>query len=94
MPQWKDAGVFCKGEPYCKQMSEKISIKKCNQLHPEQWVKIYGLVFGCCEYINTCQIYQLETVIGNTSRHWFEDIVLQPVDEEEHPVAIAELIKK
>lgn len=74
-------------------MSEKISIKECHQLHPEQWVKVYGFVFGRCEYINTCQIYQLQTVIENTPLHWFEDIMLQLVDEEERPVAIAELIK-
>ena len=78
-------------------MNETISIKEIqayNQFDPEQWVKIYGFVFGRCEYINTCQIYQLEVVIDSTSHHWFEDIVLQPVDEEEHPVAIEELIKQ
>lgn len=72
-------------------MSEKISIKECNQLHPEQWVKVYGFVFGRCEYINTCQLYQLEAMIGSTSQHWFEDIVLQLVDEEEQPIALEEV---
>lgn len=74
-------------------MSEKISVKECHQFHPEQWVKVYGFVFGRCEYINTCQIYQLEVVLGSTSCHWFEEIVVQPVDEEERPVAIAQLIQ-
>ncbi|MEW6494713.1 MAG: hypothetical protein AB1589_19680 [Cyanobacteriota bacterium] len=75
-------------------MSEKVSIKECNQLEPEQWIKVYGFLFGRWEHINTCQIYQLEAVIGSTSCQWFEDIGLQLVDEEERPITIKEVIKK
>lgn len=68
-------------------MSKEIFIKECKELHPEQWVKVYGVFSNCCKYINTCQVYQLESVVGSISPGWFEDIVLHPVDEEERPIA-------
>jgi hypothetical protein len=72
-------------------MSEKISIKECKKLLPEQWVKVYGVISNCCKYINTCQTYQLQTVVRNIPHGWFDDIVLHLVDEEERPIAIEEV---
>lgn len=67
-------------------MNAEIPIKDCKKLHPEQWVKVYGVVSNCDEYINTCQAYQLETVVGSIPHGWFEDIVLYLVDEQERPL--------
>jgi hypothetical protein len=72
------------GEVVIWNMSEKFPIKECNKLHPEHWVNVYGVVSERCEYINTCQVYQLETVLGGIVRSWFEDIVLELVNEEEN----------
>ncbi|HEY9614057.1 hypothetical protein [Allocoleopsis sp.] len=73
-------------------MSAKIFIEQCKTLHPEQWVKLYGVVSNRWEYINTFQAYQLETVVSGISLGWFKDIALYLVDEEECPIAIAEVI--
>jgi hypothetical protein len=51
------------------------------QLHPQQWVKVYGVISNCCQYINTCQVYQLDAVVGNIQRGWFEDLILELIDE-------------
>jgi hypothetical protein len=85
---------FFYGDVAIGEMSEEISINECKKLHLEQWVKVYGVVSNRCEYINTCQVYQLETVAWSISRGWFEDIVLQPVDEEERSIFLEEVMKK
>ncbi len=73
-------------------MNSAIFIEECKKLHPEQWVNLYGVVSHQWEYINTFQVYQLETVVGSIPRGWFKDIALYLVDEEEYPTAIAEVI--
>ena len=75
-------------------MYRKISIEQCQKLPPEQWVKIYGVFSNRCEYINTCQVDQLEVVISRNYYGWFQDIVLEPVDESEQPILVEEAINK
>jgi hypothetical protein len=75
------------------QMNYQISIKEYKNLHPEQWVQVYGVISNCYKYINTCQAYQIQTILEILSCGWFEDIFLYPVDEEEGSLAIGEFIK-
>ena len=77
-----------------KRLHRKISIAQCQKLHPEQWVKIYGLFSNRCEYINTCQVDQLEVVIPQNYHGWFHEIVLEPVDESEQPMLLEEAMNK
>lgn len=75
-------------------VSEKISVDECEKLHPHQWVKLYGVIANRYEYINTCQIYQLKTVVGSIKRSWWDNYVLEPVDEKEQPISLEEALKR
>ncbi len=74
-------------------VSEKISLDECEQLHPHQWVKLYGVTANRYEHINTCQVYQLEVVVGNIQRSWWDNYVLEPVDENEQPMSLEEALR-
>lgn len=54
-----------------------------NKFDPLQWIKVYGVFSSRCDYIITCQGYQLETVLGCMQPEWWDDVVLEAVDEEE-----------
>ncbi len=54
-----------------------------NEFQPLQWIKVYGVFSSRCDYIITCQAYQLETVLGCMQPDWWDDVVLEPVDEED-----------
>lgn len=75
-------------------MPGRISLAQRQKLHPEQWVKIYGIFSNRCEYINTCQVDQLEAVISQNFVNWFQSIVLEPVDESEQPMLVEEATDK
>ncbi len=75
-------------------MLEKISIHEHQKLDPFQWVKVYGVTCSCYDYINTCQVYQLEAVQRSFQRGWWEEYVLEPVDEEEQPISIPRAVDK
>ena len=64
-------------------MLEIVRVEDCQNLHPEQWVKLYGVISKRCDYIITCQVYQLETVLGVVKRHWCDSYVLELIDQEE-----------
>ncbi len=69
-------------------VGESIPLRDSQKFHPEQWVKLYGIISNRCDYIITCQVYHLETVLSSTQRHWWDEYVLEPVDEEEQPMSI------
>ncbi len=75
-------------------MSEKISLDECEKLHPYQWVKLYGVTANRHEYINTCQVYQLEAVLGNMQHSWWDNYVLELIDEQEEPMSLEEALKR
>lgn len=54
-----------------------------SKFSPLQWIKVYGVFSSRCDYIITCQGYQLETVLGCMQPEWWDDVVLEPVDEED-----------
>ncbi len=75
-------------------VSERIPIDESEKFHPEQWVKLYGVTGNRHEYINTCQIDQLETVIGGIQHSWWDNYLLEPVDEKEQPISLEEAIRR
>ncbi len=75
-------------------MSEKISLDESNKLHPHQWVKLYGVTANRHEYINTCQVYQLEVMVGSIQHNWWNNYVLEPVDEKEQPMSLSDALKR
>jgi hypothetical protein len=77
-----------------REVYETITFDESNQLHPEQWIKVYGVFSNRCDYIITCQVYQLETVLSSNQRNWWDDILLEPIDEEEQPMPVQEAMKK
>jgi hypothetical protein len=54
-----------------------------SKFSPLQWIKVYGVFSSRCDYIITCQGYQLETVLRCMQPEWWDDVVLEPVDEED-----------
>ncbi len=64
-------------------MKKSIAVAQHNKFDPLQWIKVYGVFSNRCDYIISCQAYQLETVLGCIQLHWWDDVVLEPVDEEE-----------
>ncbi len=77
-------------------MSEKISLNEREKLHPHQWVKLYGNGANPdeYEYINTCQVYQLDAVLTSISSSWWNNYVLEPVDENEQPMSLEEALNR
>lgn len=62
---------------------ETVAIEAREALHPEQWVKLYGIFSNRSDHIITCQIYQLETVLSKIQHSWWDDYLLELVEEEE-----------
>jgi hypothetical protein len=62
---------------------ETVSIDAREALHPEQWVKLYGIFSNRYNHIITCQIYQLETVLSKIQHSWWDDYILELVEGEE-----------
>jgi hypothetical protein len=62
---------------------ETVSIDARHALHPEQWVKLYGIFSNRCNHIITCQIYQLEAVLSKIQHSWWDNYILELVDGEE-----------
>ena len=60
-----------------------ISVEQGSKFDPLQVIKVYGVFSNRCDYINTCQGYQLETVLRCMQPDWWDDVILEPVDEEE-----------
>lgn len=75
-------------------MFETIIIDEYKKLHPEQWLKVYGVFSNRCDYINTCQVYQLEAVLGSIQRGWWDEYVLELVDEKEQPISVEEAFER
>jgi hypothetical protein len=77
-----------------KKVDNRITLDECKQFHPQQWVKLYGLDANRHDYIITCQVYQLEIVLSWSQRHWWDNYILEPVDEKEQPISIEEALLK
>lgn len=75
-------------------MIEIIKFDEYKNLHLGQWVKVYGVASERCDYIITCQVYDLETVLGVTTRCWWDSYVLEPVDEDEQPISLQDAFKE
>jgi hypothetical protein len=73
-----------------KKVDNNITIDECKKFHPNQWVKLYGVFSNRCDYITTCQVYQLEIVVNGNQRHWWDGYLLEPVNEEEQPISVEE----
>lgn len=71
-----------------------IPFDEYKKLHPEQWIKLYGVIYHSRHYLITCQVYQLEVVINSNQRNWWDGFLLEPVDEEEQPVPLEEAFLK
>ena len=63
-------------------MNERIPIDESKTFHPEQWVNVYGVFSNRCDYIIICQVYQLELVLSRIQPGWWDQFLLEPVDEE------------
>lgn len=77
-----------------KTVGGSITINESQKFHPEQWVKLYGVFSNRCDYIITCQVCHLETVIGKYQRRWWDTFLLEPVDEAEQPISIEEAFRR
>ena len=77
-----------------KKVGESITLNERKKFHPEQWVKLYGIVSNHCDYIITCQVSHLDTVLNHTQRSWWDDYLLEPVDEEEKPISVEEALSR
>jgi hypothetical protein len=75
-------------------VGKSITLDKCKELHPEQWVKVYGVVANRRDYIITCQVYQLEAVVGTNKTGWWDSFLLEPVDEEEQSISVEEAFER
>jgi hypothetical protein len=73
---------------------DRITSDECKKLHPEQWVKVYGVVAHRYDYIISCQVYQRETLVCKMPRDWWDGYVLEPVDEEEQPISVEEALER
>lgn len=60
-----------------------INPEKYNNLHPLQWVKVYGIFSNRCDHIITCQGYQLATILRCFQPSWWEEVVVEIVDDDE-----------
>jgi hypothetical protein len=67
---------------------EVIAVEKYQRFDPLQWVKVYGVVSSRCDYIITCQGYQLETVLGCLQPGWWDDVILEADDQEEELITV------
>lgn len=65
----------------------QFNAEKYNNLQPLQWVKVYGIFSNRCDHIITCQVYQLSTILRCLQPTWWEDVVVEIVDEEELSVS-------
>jgi hypothetical protein len=57
------------------EMDAFIPLEDKNTLHPEQWVKVYGLHSEQYYYIITCQVFQLDAVLGGKPRNLVDRLV-------------------
>ncbi len=64
-------------------MFKGISTAESEKFHPLQWVKVYGIVSSRCDYIITCQVEHLKTVLKGFQSGWWDEYILEPVDEDE-----------
>jgi hypothetical protein len=62
---------------------EVISVDEHKKFQPLEWVKVYGVFSSRCDHIITCQGYQLEKVLKCLQPEWWDDVILEPVDEED-----------
>lgn len=78
---------FCKKNSVEPEMDAFIPFEDKNTLHPEQWVKVYGIHSEQYYYIITCQVFQLDAVLGGNQARWWADwwdgFLLESVDEGE-----------
>lgn len=65
-----------------KAVLERISSTEAEKLHPEQWVNVYGISEGRIDYLNTCQVSQLDTVLNNIPAHWWESFLLEAIADD------------
>lgn len=67
------------------EMGAFIPFEDKNTLQPEQWVKVYGLHSEQCYYIITCQVFQLDAVLGGNQGiwwiGWWDGFLLESIDE-------------
>ncbi|HEY9597370.1 MAG TPA: hypothetical protein V6D33_06830 [Cyanophyceae cyanobacterium] len=63
-------------------MHELIPLNESEQLAPEQWVKLYGVAHGQCNYIVTCQLWQVLEIFGTDTKKWHEDFFITPVEKQ------------
>ncbi len=63
------------------EMNELIPLSESEQLAPEQWVKLYGVAYDQCQYILTCQVWQLQETFGSNKRKWSEEFFVKPAEK-------------
>lgn len=76
---------FLKNNSAEPEMDAFIPFEDKNTLHPEQWVKLYGIHSDQYYYIITCQVFQLDAVLGGNQEiwwtGWWEGFLLESIDE-------------
>ncbi|HHP7245538.1 MAG TPA: hypothetical protein ACFE0H_12705 [Elainellaceae cyanobacterium] len=57
-----------------------------NRLNPLQWVNVWQVtLFPISEYYATCQVQELDNVLGNQD---VEEFALELIDEQGHPAVV------
>ncbi len=57
-----------------------------------QWnqpINVYGVTSSRYEYINTCEVYELEVVLECLSTSWWESFAIELIDKPERMIPVA-----
>ena len=51
------------------------------QLQWNQSINVYGITSSRCEYINTCEVYELKTLLSCLPSHWWKSFALELINK-------------
>ena len=60
-----------------------------------QWnqsINVYGIIKGKYEYINTCEIDQLEVLLNCLKANWYDNVVIELFNEPGQMISVAEVL--
>ena len=52
-----------------------------SQLQWNQSINVYGIASSRCEYINTCEVYELKTLLSCLPAHWWKSFALELINK-------------
>ena len=58
----------------------------------DQLINVYGVNFLKYEYINTCEVYELEVVLSCLQTHWWKSFAIELIDKPGEMIPSAEIM--